>query len=243
MRIAFVSSSAVMMAIASVGLTACDNAPEPVPSDMGKPAAERPAAEPEAAPVPANAPVVLAFGDSLYAGYQLDPRDSYPAQLEAALNAKGVAARIINAGVSGDTTAAGLQRLAFTLDNQPVRPALVMVGLGGNDMLRGLPPEQTRDNIDAICAELKKRGIPFMLTGMLAAPNMGADYALKFNAIYPELARKYKVPLVPFLLEPVIGKPDLVLPDNIHPNAQGVGKIAAFTADDVEKALTTAVKR
>lgn len=209
---------------------------------MRQSAAERPAAS-APAPVPANAPVVLAFGDSLYAGYQLDPRDSYPAQLEAALNAKGVAARMVNAGVSGDTTAAGLQRLAFTLDNQPVRPALVMVGLGGNDMLRGLPPEQTRDNIDAICAELKKRGIPFMLTGMLAAPNMGADYAKKFNGIYPELAKKYQVPLVPFLLEPVIGKPDLVLPDNIHPNAQGVGKIVAFTAGDVENALTAAVKR
>ena len=242
MRIATVSSAAVVLAIAALGLTACDSAPEPVPSDMRPSGAERSATQ-APQPVPANAPVVLAFGDSLYAGYQLDPRDSYPAQLEAALNGKGVAARIVNAGVSGDTTAAGLQRLAFTLDNQPVQPALVMVGLGGNDMLRGLPPEQTRDNIDAICAELKKRGIPFMLTGMLAAPNMGADYAGKFNAIYPDLAKKYKVPLVPFLLEPVIGKPDLVLPDNIHPNAQGVGKIVVATADDVESALAAALKR
>ena len=155
----------------------------------------------------------------------------------------GVPARFANAGVSGDTTAAGLQRLTFTLDNQPVRPALVMVGLGGNDMLRGLSPDQTRANIDAICAELKKRGIPFMLTGLLAAPNLGADYGTQFNEIYPELAKKYQVPLVPFLLEPVIGKRELMLADNIHPNAAGVDAIVAATKDDVAQALRKAVTK
>lgn len=224
--------------LAALVLAAC-NQGEPAPAPSASPAASV-ASVPA---IPANAPVVLAFGDSLYAGYQLDPGEGYPPRLEAALNAKGVAVRFVNAGVSGDTTAAGLQRLAFTLDNQPVKPALVMVGLGGNDMLRGLPPEETLKNLDAICAELKKRGLPFMLTGLLAAPNMGADYAGKFNAIYPALAKKYGVPLVPFLLEPVIGKPELILPDHIHPNAQGVEKIVAFTAGDVEKALKGATSK
>jgi acyl-CoA thioesterase-1 len=223
---------------AALALAACQGeTPAPAPT-----ASEPVAAAAPAPAIPANAPVVLAFGDSLYAGYQLDPGQGYPPRLEAALNAQGLPVRFVNAGVSGDTTAAGLQRLAFTLDNQAVKPALVMVGLGGNDMLRGLPLEETAKNLDAICAELKKRGLPFMLTGLVAAPNLGAEYAGKFNAIYPALAKKYGVPLVPFLLEPVIGKPELILPDHIHPNAQGVEKIVAFTKDDVAKALKTAVK-
>ena len=228
-------------------LAACDQSDVPVSRSSSTPPGTPPASAAASVAVspaiPADAPVVLAFGDSLYAGYQLDPGRSYPARLEAALNGQGMPVRFVNAGVSGDTTAAGLQRLAFTLDNQPRQPALVMVGLGGNDMLRGLPIEQTRANIDAVCAELQKRGIPFMLTGLVAAPNMGADYAGKFNAIFPELAKKYRVPLVPFLLEPVIGKPDLLLPDRIHPNAQGVDRIVATTQATVAGALQAAVSR
>lgn len=224
-------------------LTACDRQDAPVSQPSGPALVTDVAPAAASSAIPADAPVVLAFGDSLYAGYQLDPGHSYPARLEAALNGQGTAVRFVNAGVSGDTTAAGLQRLAFTLDNQPREPALVMVGLGGNDMLRGLPPEQTRANIDAVCAELKKRGIPFMLTGLVAAPNMGADYTSKFNAIFPDLAEKYRVPLVPFLLEPVIGKPDLLLPDRMHPNAQGVDRIVAATQDTVAGALKAAVSR
>lgn len=199
-----------------------------------------PTAAVSAAPVPANAPVILAFGDSLYAGYQLRQDESYPAKLQVALNAAGTPVKVVGAGVSGDTTAAGLQRLAFTLDNQPVKPALVLVGLGGNDMLRGLPPAETRANLDAILAELKKRGLPAMLTGMLAAPNMGADYARAFNPIWPALAKKYDVPLVPFFLQPVIGNKALLLGDNIHPNAQGIDRIVAATRADVAKALKAA---
>lgn len=194
------------------------------------------------APVPADAPVILAFGDSLYAGYQLPPTDSYPAKLEAALNAGGVKARVVNAGVSGDTTAAARQRLAFTLDNQPVKPTLVMVGLGGNDMLRGLPPAETRANLDAILADLKKRQIPVMLTGMLAAPNLGADYTRTFNPIWPSLAKKYDVPLVPFFLQPVIGQDALLLEDHMHPNAQGIDRIVAATKAQVAGALKEAAR-
>lgn len=216
-------------------LAACsaEKAPDPVASA---------AAASAATPIPADAPVILAFGDSLYAGYQLQQGEGYPPRLEAALNAGGVPVRVVNAGVSGDTTAAGLQRLAFTLDNQPVKPALVLVGLGGNDMLRGLPPEETRANIDAILTELDKRKIPVLLTGMLAAPNMGADYAKAFNAIYPALAKKHGEALVPFFLDGVVGNKALQLQDNIHPNAAGVEVIVKTTQAQVAKALEAAKK-
>lgn len=204
------------------------------------PEAPRPQASASAA-IPADAPVILAFGDSLYAGYRLAPGQGYPPRLEAALNASGIKARVVNGGVSGDTTAAARARLAFTLDNQKVKPTLVMVGLGGNDMLRGLPPAETRANLDAILTELGKRHIPAMLTGMLAAPNMGPDYVSAFNPIYPALAAKHKAPLIPFFLQSVIGNDALMLDDHIHPNPQGVDKIVAATKDEVAKALKAAM--
>lgn len=214
-------------------LAACS---KPVPA----PGVLQTSAAPE---IPADAPVILAFGDSLYAGYRLAPGEGYPPRLEAALNAGGVKARVVNAGVSGDTTAAALGRLAFTLDGQKVKPSLVLVGLGGNDMLRGLPPAETRANLDAILTELGKRKIPAMLTGMLAAPNMGKDYVSAFNQIYPALAAKHKAPLVPFFLQAVIGNDALMLDDHIHPTAEGVNRIVAATNDDVAKALKAATKR
>lgn len=173
----------------------------------------------------ADAKLVVVFGDSLFAGYNLAPDQGFAPALERALAAGGSKARVFNAGVSGDTSAAGLQRLAFTLDGLVRKPDLMIVGLGANDMLRGLSPEATRANLDAILAELKKRGIPAMLTGMVAAPNMGADYAAAFNSIYPDLAKKYGVPLYPFFLDGVVGHRDLLLPDGMHPNAKGVDAI------------------
>ncbi len=234
----------LLAALVLLPLAGCsrDKAPDALETRGASTADTAPGAAPAAAPVPADAPVILAFGDSLYAGYQLDQGQSYPARLEAALNAAGVKARVINAGVSGDTTAAARQRLAFTLDNQPRKPALVMVGLGGNDMLRGLPPAQTRANLDAILAELKRRGIPVMLTGMLAAPNLGADYVAAFNPIWPTLAKKYDAALVPFFLQPIIAQPALQLPDHMHPNAQGVDAIVAATQPAVTQALAKALK-
>ena len=173
----------------------------------------------------ADAKLVVVFGDSLFAGYNLAPDQGFAPALERALAAGGSKPRVFNAGVSGDTSAAGLQRLAFTLDGLDRKPDLMIVGLGANDMLRGLSPEATRANLDAILAELKKRGIPAMLTGMVAAPNMGADYAAAFNSIYPDLAKKYGVPLYPFFLDGVVGHRDLLLPDGMHPNAKGVDAI------------------
>jgi acyl-CoA thioesterase-1 len=181
--------------------------------------------------------VILAYGDSLLAGYRLEDGESYPDRLEAALRAHGVNARMTNAGVSGDTTAAGLQRLEFTLDSIKAKPELVIISLGGNDMLRSLPPDQTRANLSAIIEQLKGRKIPVLLLGMLAAPNLGKDYTWQFNPIYPELARKYDVALVPFFLQPVIDQPDLVQPDHVHPTALGVEEMVAATVDDVEEAL------
>lgn len=176
---------------------------------------------------------VLALGDSLFAGYGLRPEQAYPQQLEAALRARGINVRVSNAGVSGDTTADGLARLDFTLASQPQPPDLVLICLGGNDMLRGLPPEQTRANVAAILAQLQRRHIPALLMGMLAAPNLGKTYAAGFDAIYPALARQYHAALVPFFLSAVITRPDLRQADHIHPTATGVAAVVKSTEDRV----------
>ena len=192
-----------------------------------------------AAPAPAaDAKLVVAFGDSLYAGYGVSQNESFPAQLQRALAAQGISADVRNAGVSGDTTAAGRQRLAFTLDGLPRKPDLVMVNLGGNDMLRGLDPAETRANMTAICEELKRRGIPILLTGMIAAPNMGRDYADSFNAIYPDLAKQYGAALYPFFLDGVVTERRLMQPDRVHPTAEGIGTIVGKVAPLVATTLT-----
>ena len=180
---------------------------------------------------------ILAFGDSMLTGYGLATSDSYPAKLEAALRSRGINARMSNAGVSGDTTADGLQRLAFTLGSQERAPDLVIVSLGGNDMLRGLPPEQAQANLDAILTELGKRKIEVVLLAMLAPPNMGAAYRAKFDPIYPALAKRHDTVLVPFFLQPVMDRPDLVQPDHIHPTVQGIETIVAATVDQIAGAL------
>lgn len=222
------------VAIICQPLAACGSAETPPASTNDKGAASK------AAAIPANAPLIITFGDSLYAGYQLGPREGLAPQLQAALIEDGVVARVQSAGVSGDTTAAGRQRLTYVLDNAKAKPALVLLGLGGNDMLRGIGPDQTRANLDAMLAELRKREIPVLLTGMMAAPNLGADYASKFNPIYPELASKYEVSFYPFILDNVITDKSLMLGDNIHPNAKGVKVVVEGLAPLVEQALPKA---
>lgn len=216
-------------------LAGCGSADAPAAStnDGGTAAEAGPA-------IPVDAPLIIAFGDSLYAGYQLGPKEGLAPQLQAALVADGRMVRVQNAGVSGDTTAAGRQRLAYVLGNAKARPALVVLGLGGNDMLRGVDAAQTRANLDAMLAELKKRDIPVVLTGMVAAPNMGPDYAKAFNPIYPDLAAKYGAGLYPFILDKVVGQKDLMLGDNIHPNAKGVKVVVEGLAPVVKKALPKA---
>jgi acyl-CoA thioesterase-1 len=162
---------------------------------------------------------ILAFGDSLVAGFGLGSRDGFTAKLEAALKAKGVAARVVNAGLSGDTTAGGLARLDWALEP---RPDFAIVELGGNDGLRGLDPAQTRANLDAILTKLEAKGVPVLFTGMYAPPNMGPDYGKAYNALFPELAKKHGVAFYPFFLEGVAADASLNQADGIHPNAKGV---------------------
>lgn len=220
-------------AIVMLALGGCQRE-APVP----QPAETTPAAAVPAAPAPKGPEVaILALGDSLFAGYGLSPGESYPSRLEAALRQRGIAARIVNAGVSGDTTAGGLQRLDFTLKSLPQKPELVLISLGGNDMLRGLSPAETRANLDAILTRLDKERIPAVLMGMLAAPNWGPDYRQAFDPIYPALAKKHRAALVPFFLAPVMDRPDLIQPDHIHPTAPGIDLIVGATLDKVAGAL------
>ena len=181
--------------------------------------------------------LILAFGDSLYAGYGLAPDEGFVPELQKALNDAGQDVRIHNAGVSGDTTAAGLRRMDFVLDSLPKKPDLVLLGLGGNDLLRGLKPSETRSNLEAMIKKLSDRDIPVMLTGMLAPPNLGQDFVDQFNIIYPALALKYDAALYPFFMDGVIGRADLILPDGIHPNAKGIDAIVGKMAPEVEKVL------
>jgi acyl-CoA thioesterase I len=212
------------------GLSACSGAEE-----AEKIAA--PAAEAADEGIAATGPLVIAFGDSLYAGYQLPQSEGLAPELQRVLRAAGVQASVVNAGVSGDTTAAGRQRLAFVLDGQPRKPDLVIIGLGGNDMLRGLPIAETRANMEAMLDMLRERGIPAMLTGMRSPLNMGRDYVTAFEGMYPALSAEYDAPLLPFLLEGVITDPALMLSDGIHPNAAGVDRMARALAPLVEVEL------
>jgi acyl-CoA thioesterase I len=175
-----------------------------------------------ATPALAREKLVLAFGDSLIAGPGLAPSESLSAQLQAALAKSGISARVQSAGVSGDTSAAGRARLGWVLGALKVKPDLLILELGANDMLRGLQPAQTRANLDAILADLKKRGIPVLIAGMRASPNMGKAYQAQFDPIYPALAKKYGARLYPFFMNGVAANRALLNPDQMHPNAKGV---------------------
>lgn len=176
---------------------------------------------------------VVGFGDSLMAGFGLGPDEGFTQKLEAALRAKGHDATVANAGVSGDTSSGGLSRLDWSV---PDGTHLVILELGANDMLRGVSPDITRNNLDAMLAKLKQRKIAVLLAGMRAAPNLGADYQNGFDAIFPELAEKYGVPLYPFFLDGVAGEPALQL-DGLHPNARGVDLMVERILPAVEKAI------
>jgi acyl-CoA thioesterase-1 len=182
------------------------------------------------------APVdIVGFGDSLMAGYQLAPGDAYTAQLEKALRDKGHDVTIANAGVSGDTTSGGLARIDWSV---PDGTKGVILELGANDALRGIPPEESRKNLVAMIEKLKARGIPVLLVGMLAPPNMGGDYAARFNVIYPELARTYGLSFYPFFLDGVVEDAGLKIEDGMHPNPQGVGVMVERMLPVVETFLS-----
>jgi acyl-CoA thioesterase-1 len=150
---------------------------------------------------------ILAFGDSLMAGYQLRPGEGFAPQLEAALRARGRDVKVVGAGVSGDTTAQGKARVNWVLAGMANKPDLVILELGANDMLRGQPPATAKANLDAMITTFKGKGIPVMLAGMLAQPNLGATYTKEFNALYPALAKKHSIAFYPFLMNGVATVP------------------------------------
>ncbi|MGH6850988.1 MAG: arylesterase [Methylocella sp.] len=165
---------------------------------------------------------IIAFGDSLVAGFGLAADATFPAVLEKTLRAEGYHVTVVNAGVSGDTASGGEARLDWTLGDGADG---VILELGANDMLRGVDPEVTKAALDAILGELKARNIKVLIAGMKAASSLGQDYKMRFDAIYPALAKKYEAPLYPFFLEGVVGEPTLELGDGLHPNPAGVERI------------------
>jgi acyl-CoA thioesterase-1 len=181
--------------------------------------------------------LVLAFGDSLTAGYGLAASQAFPVRLEGALRQSGVAASVYNAGVSGDTSAAARARLDWVLKALKAKPDLAIVELGANDMLRGLKPAETRANVEAIMAAFKRRGIPVLVAGMRAAPNMGKPYAAAFEPIFPQLAKAYGARLYPFFLHGVAGNRALLQADGMHPNPRGVDVVVRGILPQVKAAL------
>lgn len=168
-------------------------------------------------------PVIVAFGDSLTAGYGLDPGLSYPDFLQKLLDAQGYRYRVVNLGISGDTTSGGVSRLSSAL---ALKPRIVILALGANDGLRGLPLSATRANLDRMIAEFRNHGAAVLLAGITLPRNYGPDYIKTFDAIYPDLAKKYKIPLMPFLLEGVATDARLMQPDRLHPTSEGTKKVA-----------------
>jgi acyl-CoA thioesterase-1 len=182
-------------------------------------------------------PVILDFGDSLTAGYGLPAGQAFPARLEAWLHQQGIEARVVNAGVSGDTTAGGLARLDWALAD---KPDLVILALGANDALRGIEPATVRENLDKMIGKIEASGAKVLLLGMLAPPNWGEEYRHAFDQIFPELARIHHLPLYPFFLEGVAMKPELNQPDGLHPNERGVAVLVDRIAPVVARLLGSA---
>lgn len=222
------SIAPLALVLASCGAEA-PAAPDPVAKETTEGAPEVPVMGPER--------VILAFGDSLFAGYNVAKDDSYPAKLEAALRARGINARVTNAGVSGDTSAAGAQRFDFTLKSMERTPDLLILELGGNDLLRGLSPDQVKENLRDIIKKAQREGIDVLLMGMEAPPNVGPQYAAEFKAAYADLAKQYGLDFIPFWVAAVADKPELIQKDRTHPTEQGIEVLVGDTVDEVVAAL------
>ena len=182
-------------------------------------------------------PLILAFGDSLTAGYGLDPGLGFAPQLQAMLRRHGIRATVVDAGVSGDTSAASAARIGWTLDGLKTKPDLVIVELGANDMLRGVDPAETERNLDSILQQVSRRQIPMLLAGMRATRNNDPATIRRFEAIYPALAAKYRAPLYPFFLDGVATVSGMSLADGVHPNFRGVKRIVTGITEPVKQAL------
>lgn len=188
---------------------------------------------------PARPPLILAFGDSLTAGYGLDQGLGFAPQLQATLRRHGIAARVVDGGVSGDTSEAGKARLGWTLDGMERKPDLVILELGANDMLRGLDPKLTEANLDAMLAELKRREMRVVVAGMRGAPNLDPGYIARFEAIYPAVARRHDAALYPFFLDGAAAQPGMIQQDGMHPTFEGVKRIVVGITPAVKSALET----
>jgi acyl-CoA thioesterase-1 len=186
------------------------------------------------APAGGHVPVILDFGDSLTAGYGLPESQAFPARLEAWLRRQGISARVVNAGVSGDTTAGGLARLDWALAD---KPDLVILALGANDALRGIDPAIVRANLDKMMRKIEAAGARLLLLGMRAPPNWGEAYRRDFDLIFPDLAHAHRVPLYPFILEGVAMQPQLNQADGLHPNARGIAVMVDHIGPVVARAL------
>ncbi len=217
MRILLAAALAGCLAATACGGREASPAPDRVE------AASPPADIPVSLPTRADRPRIVILGDSLTAGLGLAPEEAYPSLLQARLDGAGLAFDVVNAGVSGDTSAGGLRRLDWALDGD-VR--VIVIALGGNDGLRGVPPEELRRNLAAIIEQSRSRGIDVVLAGMEAPPNFGTDYTARFRRVYSDLAEQHRVTLIPFLLEGVAGIEQLNQRDGIHPTAEGARLVA-----------------
>jgi acyl-CoA thioesterase-1 len=210
----------ISVAASLLVLTACGNPPGPAPEPAQK-AAHEPA---PAAPTTDDRPVIVAFGDSLTAGFGADTGKSYPDFLQQELDRAGLKYRVVNAGISGETTTDALARLSTVT---ALKPSVAIVEFGGNDGLRGLPVSTTRSNLDQMIVELKQSGAEVLLAGMTLPPNYGPEYIATFQHVYTDLAAKYKVALIPFLLDGVAGTSRMQR-DGLHPTADG-NRLVAVT--------------
>ncbi len=179
-------------------------------------------------------PVIVAFGDSLSAGYGEDVGKSFPDYLQKLLDQQGYHYRVVNQGISGDTTMGGRLRTAAALE---LKPAIVILELGGNDGLRGLPLKQTRDNMDLMAGEFTRAGAKLLIAGITLPPNYGPDYIRDFERMYSTIATKYRAPLIPFLLQTAIGMPGAMQSDGIHPTAKGNQQVAQYVFQYLEPIL------
>lgn len=220
-------AAALLLISASLLVAACGR--------EAAPAADAPAAAASPAPAPAAArPRIVFLGDSLTIGLGLEPSQSYPALIGKRLAGEGFDYEIVNAGVSGDTSAGGLRRLEWSLEGDV---KLLVLALGANDGLRGLPPAELKKNLIAVIEQAQARGVTVLLAGMEAPPNFGADYTREFRAVYADLAKAYDLRFIPFLLAGVAGDASLNQGDGIHPNVRGAEMVADLVWPELKRAL------
>jgi len=219
-----------LLLIAALALAGCNGSGERPPDRAQS------APAPSAAPPPAadSRPAIVVFGDSISAGFGLDAAQSFPDLLQKDLDARGLRYRVVNMGVSGDTTQDGLARMTLALAE---KPAFVLLELGGNDGLRGVPSAVTQQNLAEMIEAFQKAGARVVLAGMTLPPNYGPAYIQKFEAVYRDLAAKYKVTLIPFLLAGVGGDTRYMQRDGLHPNAEGARRVEALVMKTMQPLL------